>query len=63
MMGNDLLTPHDVSTTWFDTHRMREGYDIDQVDAFLDGPVMYTIRTLARRCMDLEAQLDNHRKR
>ena len=58
-----MPTPHEISTTWLDTHRMREGYDIDKVDAFLDGPVTYTIRTLAQRCRDLEAQLDNHRQR
>lgn len=31
-----MLTPKDVHDKEFDTHRLREGYDMDQVDAFLD---------------------------
>lgn len=31
-----MLTPKDVHEKEFDTHRLREGYDTDQVDAFLD---------------------------
>lgn len=31
-----MLTPKDVHDKEFDTHRLREGYDTDQVDAFLD---------------------------
>ena len=31
-----MLTPNDVHNKEFDTHRLPEGYDMDQVDAFLD---------------------------
>ena len=31
-----MLTPKDVHEKEFDTHRLLEGYDMDQVDAFLD---------------------------
>lgn len=31
------LTPEDVRTMQFTTHRFKEGYDIDEVDSFLDG--------------------------
>jgi DivIVA domain-containing protein len=35
-MASDLLTPGDVKTKEFPTHRLREGYDMDAVDDFLD---------------------------
>lgn len=30
------LTPIDVQTATFHTHRLREGYDTDEVDTYLD---------------------------
>jgi DivIVA domain-containing protein len=33
---SDLLTPGDVQAKQFRTHRFIEGYDMDEVDDFLD---------------------------
>lgn len=33
---SDLLTPRDVHDKQFSTHRLIEGYDMDEVDDFLD---------------------------
>jgi DivIVA domain-containing protein len=33
---SDLLTPGDVQAKRFSTHRFIEGYDMDEVDDFLD---------------------------
>lgn len=35
-MSFKMLTPIDVQTKTFTTHRFREGYDTDEVDEFLD---------------------------
>lgn len=42
-----LLTPNDVRDQVFTTHRFREGYDMDEVDAFLDH-VRGTIETIGK---------------
>jgi DivIVA domain-containing protein len=42
-----LLTPNDVRDKTFTTHRFREGYDMDEVDAFLDQ-VRVTIETIGK---------------
>ena len=45
-MSLRLLTPVDVQTATFHTHRFREGYDTDEVDTYLDQ-VANTITRLA----------------
>lgn len=51
---SSLLTPDDIRDQIFTTHRMREGYDMDQVDAFLDqvritiGRLTVTIHSLQK---------------
>ncbi|AKV55096.1 DivIVA domain-containing protein [Bifidobacterium actinocoloniiforme] len=42
-----MLTPKDVHDKEFTTHRLCEGYDMDQVDAFLDE-VAETITAIGR---------------
>lgn len=48
-----LLTPHDIHAKRFHTHRFSEGYDIDEVNEFLDD-VEHTVAALAARIMTLE---------
>ena len=43
----ELLTPNDVRDQVFATHRFREGYDMDEVDDYLDH-VCDTINRLAK---------------
>ncbi|MBO6098466.1 MAG: DivIVA domain-containing protein, partial [Aeriscardovia sp.] len=45
-----LLTPNDIRNHRFNTTRFREGYDIDEVDSFLDE-VTETIDALSSNAM------------
>lgn len=45
-----LLTPKDIRSKRFHTHRVVEGYDIDEVDEFLEE-VEATVAALAARLM------------
>ncbi|NGO77884.1 DivIVA domain-containing protein [Streptomyces sp. YC504] len=47
-----LLTPDDVHHKWFTTTRLREGYDLGEVDTFLQD-VEYTLAHLHRDNADL----------
>ncbi|WP_199546268.1 DivIVA domain-containing protein [Streptomyces sp. N35] len=47
-----LLTPDDVHHKWFTTTRLREGYDLGEVDTFLQD-VEYTLACLHRDNTDL----------
>ena len=46
-----LLTPNDIRNHRFNTTRFREGYDIDEVDSFLDE-VTETIDALSSNAMN-----------
>lgn len=48
-----LLTPRDIHTKLFHVHRFTEGYDIDEVNEFLED-VENTVAALAARLMTLE---------
>ena len=48
-----LLTPREIHTKMFHTHRLAEGYDIEEVDEFLEE-VENTVAALAARLMTLE---------
>lgn len=48
-----LLTPRDIHTKMFHTHRFAEGYDIEEVNEFLEE-VENTVAALAARLMTLE---------
>ncbi|WP_301452393.1 DivIVA domain-containing protein [Bifidobacterium mongoliense] len=48
-----LLTPNDVRDQEFSTHRFREGYDINEVDDYLDH-VRDTINRLAKTLETLQ---------
>lgn len=48
-----LLTPREIHTKMFHTHRFSEGYDIDEVNDFLEE-VENTVAALAARLMTLE---------
>ena len=45
-----LLTPNDIRSHRFNTTRFREGYDIDEVDAFLDE-VTQTVDALSQNAL------------
>ncbi|MBQ9681486.1 MAG: DivIVA domain-containing protein, partial [Aeriscardovia sp.] len=45
-----LLTPNDIRNHRFNTTRFREGYDIDEVDSFLDE-VTETVDALSRSAL------------
>lgn len=51
-----LLTPNDIRDKTFTTHRLREGYDMDEVDDYLDE-VQGTVNRLARTCRSLSQEL------
>lgn len=48
-----LLTPNDVRDQVFSTHRFREGYDMDEVDDYLDH-IRDTISRLAKTLETLQ---------
>lgn len=48
-----LLTPNDVRDKTFTTHRFREGYDMNEVDDYLDH-VRDTINRLAKTLETLQ---------
>lgn len=48
-----LLTPHDIHAKRFHTHRLAEGYDMDEVDDFLEE-CEHTVAALAAYCAQLE---------
>lgn len=48
-----LLTPNDVRDKTFTTHRFREGYDMDEVDDYLDH-VRDTINRLTKTLKTLQ---------
>ena len=48
-----LLTPNDVRDQEFSTHRFREGYDMNEVDDYLDH-VRDTINRLAKTLKTLQ---------
>ncbi|MER7173874.1 DivIVA domain-containing protein [Streptomyces mesophilus] len=50
-----LLTPDDVHHKWFTTTRLREGYDLGEVDTFLQD-VEYSLACLHRDNADLRRQ-------
>lgn len=50
-----MLTPGDVRTSVFTVRRLRGGYDVDEVDDFLDE-VERTIGLLAARVLELEKE-------
>ena len=53
---NKILTPEDVRTKTFHTRHLREGYDVNEVDDFLDE-VQVTVNRLARTCRSLSQEL------
>ena len=52
----NLLTPNDIRDKTFTTHRLREGYDMDEVDDYLDE-VRVTVNRLARTRRSLSQEL------
>lgn len=52
-----LLTPHDIHEKRFHTHLWAEGYDIDEVNEFLDD-VEHTVAALAARLAQYERSKD-----
>lgn len=48
-----LLTPNDIHTKRFHTHRVVEGYDIEEVDEFLEE-CENTLRVLVARLQKYE---------
>ena len=50
-----LLTPNDVRDQEFSTHRFREGYDMNEVDDYLDH-VRDTISRLAKTLETLQKE-------
>nr|WP_123644931.1 DivIVA domain-containing protein [Bifidobacterium mongoliense] len=50
-----LLTPNDVRDQEFSTHRFREGYDMDEVDDYLDH-VRDTINRLTKTLKTLQKE-------
>lgn len=51
-----LLTPQDIQSARLDTTRLREGYDIDQVDDLLDQCAL-TVQLLSQTLKDTTRQL------
>ncbi|MBM6981198.1 MAG: DivIVA domain-containing protein [Bifidobacterium thermophilum] len=62
-----LLTPQDIRSAPLDTTRLREGYDIDEVDDLLDQcaftvqVLTQTLKDTTRRLRPLGEQLNNAR--
>lgn len=52
-----LLTPNEIHCKKFHTHRWEEGYDIDEVNEFLDE-VEHTVAALAARLAQYEMGKD-----
>lgn len=52
-----LLTPNEIHFKKFHTHRWEEGYDIDEVNEFLDD-VEHTVAALAARLAQYERSKD-----
>ena len=50
-----LLTPNDVRDQEFSTHRFREGYDMDEVDDYLDH-IRDTINRLSKTLKTLQKE-------
>jgi len=50
-----LLTPNDIRNHRFNTTRFREGYDIDEVDSFLDE-VTETVDALSRNALGADTK-------
>ncbi|MBC6470895.1 DivIVA domain-containing protein [Actinomadura alba] len=59
--GAGLLTPADIRRKVFTTVRLREGYDLAQVDVFLDQ-VEGTLSSVLRENAALKARLDSPRQ-
>ena len=59
-MSRRLLTPVDVRQTTFHTHRIREGYDTDEVDEFMDTAAD-TISRLASHAQALQADIQRYK--
>ncbi|KAB8291887.1 DivIVA domain-containing protein [Bifidobacterium apri] len=59
-MNSPLLTPEDVRRTTFHTHRLREGYDTDEVDEFMDK-AKDTIRRLASQVQALQTDIAKYK--
>lgn len=53
-----LLTPGEIHRKKFHTHRFAEGYDIEEVNDFLDE-VEATVSALAARLVMLEGRHDD----
>ena len=54
-----LLTPNDVRTCEISTHRLREGYDTNEVDEILDS-VADTMNVLAAEIFRLRSVIHEH---
>lgn len=52
-----LLTPNEIHQKKFHTHRWAEGYDVDEVNEFLDE-VEHTVAALAARLAQHERSKD-----
>ena len=59
-MSRRLLTPVDVQQTTFHTHRIREGYNADEVDEFMDTAAD-TISRLASHAQALQADIQRYK--
>lgn len=59
--AKSLLTPADIRDRVFSAHRFREGYDMDEVDDYLDE-VRVTVSRLALTCRSLSRQLESRQK-
>lgn len=55
-----LITPNEIRTKRFHVHRLVEGYDIDEVDEFLEQ-VENTVAALAARLQRYEGSEDGQR--
>lgn len=52
-----LLTPNEIRSKRFHTHRLAVGYDMDEVDDFLED-VEHTVAALAARLAQYERSED-----
>lgn len=59
-MNSTMLTPEDVEQTKFHTHRFREGYDTDEVDAFMDK-AKDTIKRLISQCQAYRTDIEKYK--
>ena len=56
-----LLTPKDIHEKKFSVHRFREGYDIDEVDEFMDD-MEHTAKQLGNVGLGLFKLINGRRK-